>query len=248
MNRVSFYIDGNIEIIVGVGMHRFPYHTHNSFLVGAVLEGYGEFCIDDKITTLHEGESYIVPSDRGIAINPIGDFSYITICLKNELAAIMKAYKSDSFFYSGLNNKLLELSIDFRMHNVDEQFFAVHIVDMFGLYKTSVPDRSECTEKAVQYIYNNVQSKFSLDELAKTCFMSKYHLIRTFKKEMGITPKQYHQQCKVRKLKDMIFEDSQSNIAYMLNFSTQSHMDSIFKRYMGITPNSYIAAVETNGQ
>ncbi|MBP3475072.1 MAG: helix-turn-helix transcriptional regulator [Lachnospiraceae bacterium] len=244
MNKVSFYVDGNIEIIAGVGMHKFPYHTHNSFLVGAVLEGYGEFRIGDKLSTLHKGECYIVPSDVGIAIKPISDFSYITICLKNELAAIMKDYKSDSYFYSGLSNKLLELTTSLRMHNVDEQFLAVHIADMFELYKVYNSTRLKCTEKAVQYINNHFQSKFSLDELAKNCFMSKYHLIRTFKKEMGITPKQYHQQCKVRKLKDMIFDDSQSNIAYMLNFSTQSHMDSIFKKYMGITLGSYISAVE----
>lgn len=248
MNRVSFYINGNIEIIVGAGMHKFPYHTHNSFLVGAVLEGYGEFCIDDKIATLHEGDCYIVPSDKGVAINPKGNFSYITVCLKNELSTFMKAYKSDCYYYSGLSNRLLELTTNFQIQNIDEKSYVVHIVDLFGLYKTSNPDRSECIVKAIQYICNHAQSKFSLDELAKNCFMSKYHLIRTFKKEMGVTPKQYHQQCKVRKLKDMIFEVSQSNMAYMLNFSTQIHMDSIFKKYMGITPNSYIAAVETNKQ
>jgi AraC-like DNA-binding protein len=65
---------------------------------------------------------------------------------------------------------------------------------------------------------------------------------------MGITPKQYHQQCKVRKIKDMVFESSQSNIAYELNFTSQSHMNDVFKKYMGITTGSYSSAVEINEQ
>lgn len=248
MNKVSFYFDGNIEIVTGVGMHKFPYHTHNSFLVGAVLGGYGEFDISDKVLKLGKGDAYIVPSNTGIAINPISKFSYITVCLKNELAAIMKEYKTESYFYLGLGNKLLELANDFRIHNIDEQCFAMHIIDMFKLYKVSNPVRSMCTEKAVQYLNDHFQNKFSLDKLAENSYISKYHLIRTFKKEMGVTPKQYHQQCKMRKIKDMVFENSQSNIAYKLNFSTQSHMNNIFKKYMGITVGNYSSAVELHEQ
>lgn len=248
MNKVSFYLDGNIEIVTGVGMHKFPYHTHNSFMVGAILEGCSEFYIGNKVSKLSKEDAYIVPSNTGIAINPINDFVYITICLKDELATIMKDKKTESYFYPGLGNKLLKLGKDFRMHNIDEQCFAMHIIDLFALNKVSNLNKSVCTEKAVQYLNNHFQSRFSLDELAKKSYVSKYHLIRTFKKEMGITPKQYHQQCKVRKIKELVFESSQSDIAYMLNFSTQSHMNSIFKKYMGITMKSYSSAVEYSEQ
>ena len=244
MNKISFYLDGNIEIVIGAGLHKFPLHTHNSFMVGAVLEGCGEFNIDNKTSKLSKGDAYIVPSNTGIAINPISDFSYITICLKNELAIIMKDYRAESYYYSDLGDSLLELGNAFRAHNIDEQCFTMHLIDMFALYKVSAPAKSLLTEKTVQYLNNHFQSKFSLDELARNSFVSKYYLIRTFKKEMGITPKQYHQQCKVRKIKNMVFENSQSDIAYALNFSTQSHMNSMFKKYMGISMGSYSSAIE----
>lgn len=244
MNKISFYLDGNIEIVIGVGPHKFPLHTHNSFMVGAVLEGCGEFNIDNKTSKLSKGDAYIVPSNTGIAINPISDFSYITICLKNELAIFMKDYKTESYFYSDLGDNLLELGNAFRIHNIDEQCFTMHLIDMFALYKVPAPVKSMLTKKTVQYLNNHFQSKFSLDELARSSYVSKYHLIRTFKKEMGVTPKQYHQQCKVRKIKNMVFENSQADIAYALNFSTQSHMNSIFKKYMGIPIGSYSSAIE----
>lgn len=248
MNKISFYLDGNIEIVIGVGLHKFPLHTHNSFMVGAVLEGCGEFYIDNKTSKLSKGDAYIVPSNTGIAINPISVFSYITICLKNELAIIMTDYRAESYYYSDLGDSLLELGNAFRAHNIDEQCFTMHLIDMFALYKVSAPAKSLLTERTVQYLNNHFQSKFSLDELARNSYVSKYHLIRTFKKEMGITPKQYHQQCKVRKIKNMVFENSQSDIAYALNFSTQSHMNSMFKKYMGISMGSYSSAIEYKEQ
>lgn len=248
MNEISFFTDGNIEIIVGIGMHEFPYHTHNSFMVGAVLEGCGEFCINGSIATLYNGDCYIVPSDTGISIRPIRDFSYITICLKKELARNMKEYRCNVFYYSGLGNQLLELVAGLRRKQVDERYFNDCIVNIFGLYRGSNTVKSDITLKAVQYMNNHYESKFCLDELAKAVFTSKYHLIRVFKNEMGITPKQYHQQCKVRKLKTLIFDSSPCNIAYLLNFSSQSHMNCIFKRYMGISPGSYRSAVKMNEQ
>ena len=248
MNDVSFCFDGNVEIVTGAGMHNFPYHTHNSFMAGAVLAGCGEFDIGGKTVELRKGDAYIVPSNTGIAIEPISDFSYITICLKNELAEVMKEYKTERYFYPSLGDKLLELASSFRMHDIDERCLEMYIIDMFELYKASGSVRSIYTEKAVRYLNAHFQVKFSLDELAKNACISKYHLIRTFKKEMGITPKQYRQQCKVRKIKDMVFENSQSNIAYELNFTSQSHMNDVFKKYMGITTGRYSSAVEINEQ
>ncbi len=248
MNDVSFYFDGNIEIVTGAGMHNFPYHTHSSFMAGAVLAGCGEFDIGGKTSELRKGDAYIVPSNTGIAINPTSGFSYITICLKNELAEVMKEYKTERCFYPSLGDKLLELANSFRTHDIDERAFEMRIIDMFELYKASDSVRSIYTERAARYLNEHCQSKFSLDELAENVCVSKYHLIRTFKKEMGITPKQYHQQCKVRKIKDMALKNSQSDIAYELDFTSQSHMNDIFKKYMGITAGSYSSAVENKEQ
>lgn len=248
MNEISFFTEGNIEIIVGAGMHEFPYHTHNSFMAGAILEGCGEFCINGSSAILYKGDCYIVPSDTGISIRPICDFSYITICLKEELAGKMKEYRCNRFYYSGLSNQLLELVTGLRMNLVNERYFNERIVNIFDLYKGSNTVKSDITLKAVQYMNNHCESKFCLDELAKAVFTSKYHLIRVFKNEMGITPKQYHQQCRVRELKSLIFDSSPCNIAYLLNFSSQSHMNCIFKKYMGISLGSYRSAVKMNEQ
>lgn len=100
MNQISFYKTGNVEIIIGKGMHAFPYYTHNSYMIGAVLNGCGEFCIGETTSKLNKNDCYIVPSDTGISIKPLSDFSYITICLKNELAVQMSSYEANCCYYN----------------------------------------------------------------------------------------------------------------------------------------------------
>lgn len=38
-NKVSFFQRGSVEIVNGEGIHRFPYHTHESFLMGVIKSG-----------------------------------------------------------------------------------------------------------------------------------------------------------------------------------------------------------------
>ena len=125
---------------------------------------------------------------------------------------------------------------------IDENTFTNTLIKLFDLKVPNTPlqPKNPMITKAIQYINDNCAEKFDLERLAEEVYLSKYYLVRLFRREMGITPHQYYQQCKVRELRKMALCFSQKNIAYELNFSTQSHMDSVFKKYMGITMKNYI--------
>ena len=70
--------------------------------------------------------------------------------------------------------------------------------------------------------------------------MSKYHFLREFKKETGVTPNQYIQIKKVNKVRSFLKTDaSLSSIAYECGFTDQSHMIKVFKRFIGYTPKQF---------
>lgn len=246
MNKISFYICNDIEIVTGMGMHEFPYHSHNSYMVGAVLDGCAEFCIDKHFSVLNKNDVYVVSSNTGMSMKPRNDFSYVTICFKNNLANMLNKYQAKKYYYSNLGYILLKLSNDFKAKLIDENTFTNSLIELIDLKVSDTPlqPKNSTITKAVQYINDNCSEKFDLKCLAEEVFLSKYYLIRLFRRQMGITPHQYYQQCKVRELRKMALCFSQKNIAYELNFSTQSHMDSVFKKYMGITMKNYISSVE----
>jgi AraC-like DNA-binding protein len=70
--------------------------------------------------------------------------------------------------------------------------------------------------------------------------ISKYHLVRLFKKEMGVTPNQYYIQNKLRTVKTKIMEEqSEVQIATELNYADQSHLCRQFKQLMGVSLQEY---------
>lgn len=93
-------------------------------------------------------------------------------------------------------------------------------------------------DQARQYIHHS--SDFNMYGLSEYVSLSKYHLIREFKKKFGLSPYQYYKNCQIKKVRQgLLSQQTLPDLAYMLGFSHQSHMCNDFKKYMGISPVDY---------
>ncbi len=252
-NKISFFQKGSIEIVDGEGTHKFPYHTHDSFMIGVVKSGVAKFVIENNEHILVNGMTYLIPPNVGMSITPVKPYSYLTICIKNERKIQLGQYKSDLYILNNPGDRVMSLCNKFKFEKLSEEEFIDELVETLELQENREELNKEysstAVKDAVRYIKEHVNDKFSLDELAKAVYLSKYHLVRVFKNEMGITPKQYDQQCKIRKARERVLhEESEADIAFDLNFSNQSHLCSVFKRYMGISINDYKCNVEKDKQ
>ena len=76
--------------------------------------------------------------------------------------------------------------------------------------------------------------------MAEAAFMSKYHLIRSFRRETGLTPHQFQLQNRVRKGQRLLAGPATvAEAAAAAGFCDQSHFDRQFKRLVGLTPADY---------
>jgi AraC-like DNA-binding protein len=84
----------------------------------------------------------------------------------------------------------------------------------------------------------------SLAELAAQSGISRFQLLRSFTREVGITPHAYLVQRRVRHARQLL-ADGQPPVQAALEagFADQSHMTRAFARQLGITPSRYQAAV-----
>ncbi len=60
----------------------------------------------------------------------------------------------------------------------------------------------ELIQRACDYIAERADSEPTLEEIGHAVGLSPYHLQRTFKRIMGITPRQYAETCRVDRLKN----------------------------------------------
>ena len=84
------------------------------------------------------------------------------------------------------------------------------------------------------------ETTVNIKKMADSAFMSKYHFIRKFKKETGLTPRQFQVQNKIRKAQ-RIFGNSENiaDLAIETGFFDQSHFTRYFKKITGLTPSAY---------
>ena len=101
--------------------------------------------------------------------------------------------------------------------------------------------KSPFCRKCVVYISQNIFAAIRIENMAKELGYSRSYLCSHFKQEMGISLTQYIQQKKIEEAKRLLqFSDHHlSEIASLLNFSSQSHFQTIFKKITGETPLSY---------
>lgn len=244
-NIIKFYEKGSVEILHGESSHCFPLHSHESFCVGAVTKGSAMVTINNSSCLLTEAMIFINPSNTGICMTTDSKYEYITICFKNELKKKVENIKFSKYFLEmKYTEEMWDLCEAFKISNNEEEFLnsiLKLISPAMESNSISVSDhKNETALLIAEYIKKNADKKFDLDELAKTFHLSKYHLIRFFKKEMGVTPNQYHIQSKMRILKANLDDiESQTSLAQNLNLADQSHLCKQFKKLMGVSIQNY---------
>lgn len=246
-NKISFIQKGAIEMVDGQGTHSFPFHTHESFMIGVILEGKADFRIGTQAKLLEKDMVYTVPSNVGISITPHTPIHYITLCIKGTLRQSFNAFK-ENFYDEEMGKGLVKCIHQWRNEEIEEREFIQSLIKCLGdampIEVEGMREDSHFVEQVAEYIRNHIEEPLKLDDLVEVAHVSKYYLVRAFTKKMGIGPIQYAQMCKLRFLRAHMMQCSEAELAYRLNFSSQGHMCTTFKKYMGITPKRYIKSVK----
>lgn len=115
-------------------------------------------------------------------------------------------------------------------------------------YLTAVPAQEEITEQlnsdighALKYIEQNIESPITLQELAQASNYSLSRFKAKFKEELGITPAEYITLQKMDRAQMLLktTDDSITDIAYQLGFSSSNYFCSVFKKTLSYSPAAY---------
>ncbi len=104
-----------------------------------------------------------------------------------------------------------------------------------------VPNARKDIDKAIDFLHENYNRDFSLNDLAEVSSFSLYHFARIFKKETGKTPYRYFLEIKIEKAKQLL-ESGKTTVTetgYRCGFSSSSHFSRVFRRMVGMCPSEY---------
>ncbi len=228
---------------------RFPVR---GFILEHIVEGKGYVVVDGKKYTVNKGDTYLLKigenceyfSDKKdpykkLWVNVFGSFAH----------EIVSQYQLKDTVYqnvdlSDLFEKLFALEHVSTVLSVVHHKISAIVTEMFLrlAQSSSHPKQANAIARQIhEAIVTSVNLPFSLDELAKSCFLSKSELIRHFKKGYGKTPYKFLTELRISHAKNLLknTDFSIAKIADFLHFADPYYFSNVFKQYVGIPPSEY---------
>lgn len=107
--------------------------------------------------------------------------------------------------------------------------------------KESEDSEEQYCRIAIEYIRNNFSYDIKIQDMADFIGIDRTYLYKIFKRDMGVSPKQYLTQYRVREAGKMLQNQiySITETAYSCGFRDAASFCATFKREIGITPRQY---------
>lgn len=235
----------------------FPTHFHEHYTIGVLTKG----------TWLSVSETEEVPASSGTAIliNPYeshsckqlvdGDFEYFGINItpdniKKIIMAGNQSYEPFLFWRSSCQDlKIKKLFLDVFSRNIQDPlviqekiFYLLETLMQLDAKRAPVEkDISERTIRAIAKMLDlNYNQRFSLDDLSTKFGGSKYQILRSFTKCIGLSPYRYLESIRINHAKAFLQAGVKPiDVCYDVGFADQSQFTKAFKRIIGVTPKQY---------
>ena len=106
--------------------------------------------------------------------------------------------------------------------------------------KAPAPPRPAGLRRAEAGLRGRLDAPLDLDELSVLAGLSKYHLVRAFRRAYGLSPHAYHLNLRVNEAKRRLrLGCDPASVAQELGFCDQSHLNRVFVKFVGMAPAEY---------
>jgi AraC-like DNA-binding protein len=95
---------------------------------------------------------------------------------------------------------------------------------------------------AMSYVAKNYAEKLRLSTAAKLCDLSRFQFSRNFKKERGLTFRDFVVQVRIQRAAELMRQSrtlSVTEAAFVVGFNDLSHFSRMFRRQLGVSPSHY---------
>lgn len=258
--QIYYDYDLHIEVYNLQGIvQKFPNHFHEYYVIGCIEGGKRHLWCKDKEYDIVPGDLILFNPKEVHCCGPLNneslDYRAINISI-DSMRRITKGLFGKEWLPQFKNTviqnssatKLLQEAYKVILNN-EEVFRKEETV--YFLLETIIKENKEIEEVSnvkqndqitylCDYMNTNYSEVISLDHLLSMVPFGKSYLLRSFTKEIGVSPYRYLQSIRINKAKQLLEQGlSILDIIGLIGFSDQSHFTKYFKDFIGVTPKQY---------
>ena len=236
-------------------------HTHNCSELFYVIDGQGQFLIEDQTYPVSPSDlvivnpnvahtevslnasplKYIVLGVEGLELTATNNDDNTNFCIIN-----FKTHKDNILLC--LQNMLTEIETKHPGYEIVCQDLMEILIVLLGRQTNFSTILTPVNKKASRlcgstkrYIDAHYQDNITLDQLADVCHVSKYHLAHAFTEEYGISPINYLISKRISEAEHLLktTDFSLSLISSTTGFSSSSYFAQIFRKQKGMSPTEF---------
>ena len=241
-NENVFYFPSNNNTIDIVLLNKvntaYPLHTHaEHYTMGIVVDGEIIIETNTEKRVCKSDRIFTIPMDVPHSIKPFSDCSYtmVSFCIHQDYLVHTDSDNIKLMMDPKLNQLFGEKEIVARY----SELLSDGLILLLANKLKSITNDSY--SKDVKHKLLEVpETSISIEDMSNEICVSSFHMIRQFKKEVGLTPHQFQIQCRIRKAQKMLLSNRTiAEVALNTGFCDQSHFVRCFKKIVGMTPTSY---------
>ena len=170
--------------------------------------------------------------------------------IKQDLLQIVFVYlhskeiQATQLFANEASESLARQSTDSLMNMMRWQ---VYIISTTLDYVSEVEASDSIVSRAKAFVHEHYKEDISRNEIAESVYLTPEYMAKMFKKETGVSLKQYITDFRIDKAKELLSRADVriSDVATEVGFDNFSYFSTVFKKNTGLTPNEYHN--QTNG-
>jgi AraC-like DNA-binding protein len=262
LEQATYWHLGQLELLKATFVtHSFVPHTHDTYVIGVVEGGVEMFRRDKELHYATPNQVILVNPNQlhtGSAGVPEG-WTYRTVYptvaqMQQAAKDIFEEDDAPYFSKAVIDNAILATQLR-TFHKAAEQgtkleqdsTFLTMLATLVNCHSdktltlNSIGAEHQAVKKVKGFLEAHPASEISLEDLSKLTLLSSFHLLRVFKRELGISPHAYQIQQRIRLAKQLVRQGKPlAEVALEIGFHDQSHMGFHFKRLVGVTPMKFV--------
>lgn len=246
--------------------HAFARHWHDYYVVGLVEDGAQTFwCRRDTYLTPRGGLILLNPGEAhtGEAAAAAGGFTYRALYptaahlaplmaelgRPGELPGFPAVRVDDAELAAQLRALHAELGSEAPPIARETRWLSVlaALITRYGAERLALPAAGReprAVAVAQAYLEAHAAEPVALADLAAAVGLSPFHLVRVFRRAVGVPPHAYLESVRIRRAQQLLAAGLPlAEVAYAVGYSSQSHFTTRFRRVIGVTPGRYRAAL-----